>query len=75
MTATGEPSENLSVAQITEKYKDLIKEGDEIKEKLSILDLQLPQVTQLDQMQPDQVDTKDQQEEDASKSNESQDPV
>ena len=53
-----EPSEQaLSVDSIMDQSKTLIKESNELKERLSILDLQLPEVTELDEMKPDQVDT------------------
>ena len=41
-----------------ERTQALIKESDELKQKLSVVDLQLPQVTSLDSMVPDDVDTK-----------------
>jgi hypothetical protein len=47
--------QTLSVEQIMEQSKILIKESDEIAEKLE--NLQLPTVTQLDEMVPNQVDT------------------
>ena len=53
-----EPSEQaLSVDSIMEQSKVLIKESNQLKERLSILDLQLPVVTELDEIKPDQIDT------------------
>jgi len=56
--AYGFQGNSTSVDSIMERTQALIKESDELKQKLSLVDLQLPQVTSLDSMVPDDVDTK-----------------
>ena len=56
--AYGFQGNSTSVDSIMERTQALIKESDELKQKLSVVDLQLPQVTSLDSMVPDDVDTK-----------------